>query len=75
MKTKISYSAAKLFINITKRWAYVAGTEGDMYPDEWALKCEHSPQLFTLIENGLVTRWMDGDRQYIPTSKGVKLFN
>jgi len=74
-QTRLPFSAAKLLIKICRRAARVEGTEDELYPDEWALKCQLSESHDLLIKLGLIKcfAWVN-ENQYIPTAKGMNLY-
>ena len=75
LSPRLPFSAAKLLVIICRRAARVEGTEDELYPDEWALRCQPSEPRDILTKLGLITcfPWVNEDK-YIPTEKGMNLY-
>lgn len=72
MTQTIPFSAVKLLITACRRYVRVAGSPDELYPDEWAIKCEPNESIDILVHLGLIAYF--SKNRYVPTRKGVNLY-
>lgn len=72
VKQTIPFSAVKVLIKACRAAFRVRGTVDELYPDEWALKCDPNESIDLLVHLGLITYF--ARNRYVPTKKGVKLY-